>query len=60
MNENRQYLVVVKITSNGSEDRSFTPYDDPDVALRKFHDAFNVIGGGPKQIGAALLDFYMN
>lgn len=56
----RWYVVKVIITSSGSEDRSLTPYDDYDVALRKFHEAFNVIGGGPKKICATILDQWMN
>ena len=59
MNE-RYYLVVVKITSQGAEQRELTPYDDYDTCVRKFHEAFNVIGGGPKYIGATILDRGMN
>lgn len=51
------YLVSVKTLSNGtSEERAITPYDDMDVALRKFHEAFNTIGGGPRKICVMLLD----
>lgn len=56
----RYYLVVIKVTSQGAEERNLTPYDDYDTAVRKFHEAFNVIGGGPKYIGATILDRYMN
>ena len=55
MNE-RYYLVVVKVTSQGAEERNLTPYDNYDTAVRKFHEAFNVIGGGPKYIAATILD----
>ena len=54
--EERYYLVVVKVTSNGSEERNLTPYDDYNTALRKFHEAFNVIGGGPKYIAVTILE----
>lgn len=37
-----------------------TPYDNIDTALRKFHEAFNGIGGGPKKIVATLLDSNLN
>ena len=59
MNE-RYYVTVIKITSQGTEERSFTPYDDKDTAIRKFHEAFNVIGGGPKYIAAEVQDRYFN
>lgn len=52
----RYYLVVVKVLSTDTEDRQLTPYDDYNVALRKFHEAFNSIGGGPKYIAATILD----
>lgn len=58
--EQRWYVFKVLITSNGSEERSLTPYDDHDTALRKWHECFNTIGGGPKFISATLLDRYMN
>lgn len=51
----RYYLVVVKITSQDTEDRQLTPYDDKDTAYRKFHEAFASIGGGSKKISAMLL-----
>ena len=54
--EERVYLLVIKTLSSGAEERSLTPYDDQDTALRKFHEAFNVIGGGPTYIGACILD----
>lgn len=52
----RYYLIVVKITSQDTEDRSLTPYDDINTATRKFHEAFNSIGGGSKKISAMLLN----
>ena len=58
--DERYYLVVVKVTSQGAEERVLTPYDNYDTAVRKFHEAFNVIGGGPKYVGATILDKYMN
>ena len=58
--ENRWYVFKVTITSSGTEDRNLTPYDDHDTAIRKFHEAFNTIGGGPKYIAATVLDRYMN
>ena len=54
--EERYYLVVVKVTSQDAEERTLTPYDDKDTALRKFHEAFNVIGGGPKYIAATIIE----
>ena len=51
----RYYVLVVKILSNGNEDRSLTAYDDYDTALRKYHESFNTIGGGPRQIATCLL-----
>ena len=58
--EGRVYLITIKTLSSGNEERNMTPYDDPDAALRKFHEAFNVIGGGPTHIAAAILDNNMN
>lgn len=54
--EERYYLVVVKVASGGTEDRQLTPYDDYNTALRKFHEAFNSIGAGPKYIAATILE----
>lgn len=51
----RYYLATVKVTSSDTEDRNFTPYDDLNTATRKFHEAFNTIGGGSKKINAILL-----
>lgn len=58
--ENRYYVLSIKITSNGSEERNLTPYDNLDTAKRKYHEAFNTIGGGPKYIAAEVLDRYLN
>ena len=52
----RYYLIVVKITSQDTEERNLTPYDVKETALRKFHEAFNTIGGGSKKISVMLLD----
>ena len=57
---NRWYVVKVVINSNGTETRDFQPYDDNDVAIRKWHECFNTIGGGPKLISATILDRFMN
>ncbi len=57
---NKYYVVKVIITSSGAEDRNLSAYDDIDTATRKFHEAFNVIGGGPKRIAVTLLDTYLN
>lgn len=54
----RWYVLKITITSQGSEDRSLTPYDDFDTAQRKWHECFNVIGGGPQRISAVILDWY--
>ena len=56
----RYYLLTITIASTGTENRNLTPYDNIDTALRKFHEAFNVIGGGPKKIVATLLDSNLN
>lgn len=58
--DNRWYVVKVVINSNGSETREFTPYDSEDTAIRKWHECFNTIGGGPKLISATILDRFMN
>lgn len=57
---NRYYLVEVKITSNGTEDRQFTPYDVLETAQRKFHEALTGIGAGSRKISVALLDSNLN
>ena len=51
----RYYVLILKILSTGTEERSFTPYDNYNTAYRKFHEAFNTVGGGPKLIAVRLL-----
>ena len=58
--EGRYYVFSITLTSSGAEDRKLTPYDDLDTAQRKYHEAFNGIGGGPQFISCAILDRYMN
>lgn len=58
--EERVYLLTIKTVSSGTEERNLTPYDDANVALRKFHESFNVIGGGPTHIASAILDNDLN
>lgn len=50
------YVVIIKKLSNGSIDKSIASYDDKDTALRKYHEAFNVIGGGPKRITSMIIE----
>ena len=50
------YVVTIKTLSNGSIENTITKYDNKDTAIRKFHEAFNTIGGGPKRITAMLLE----
>ena len=57
---NRFYVVSITLTSSGTEDRKLTPYDDLTTATRKFHEAFNSIGAGPKRVCVTLLDTYLN
>ena len=52
----RYYLVSITTTSSGTEDRKLTPYDDYDTAIRKFHEAFNNVGAGPKKVLVLLID----
>lgn len=56
----RHYVLRATITSKGTEEREFTPYDNEDTALRKYYEAFKTIGGGPKQIIVVLLDEWLN
>ena len=58
--ENRWYVLKIVVNSSGTEERSLTPYDDKDTAIRKWHEIFNVIGGGPKFVSGTILDRYMN
>lgn len=56
----RYYLVNVTITSKGTEDRQFTPYDVLETAQRKFHEALTGIGAGSRKISVCLLDSNLN
>lgn len=56
----RYYILDVKLTSNDTETRNLTPYDDLTVAQRKYHEALTGIGAGSKRICVALLDTYLN
>lgn len=58
--ENTYYVLSITITSSGGEQRVLTPYNDIDVAKRKYHEAFAGIGAGPKFISAEVLDRYLN
>lgn len=57
---NRFYVVSITLTSSDTEDRKLTSYDDLTTATRKFHEAFNSIGAGPKRVCVTLLDTYLN
>lgn len=59
MNE-RWYVLVVKITSQDTEDRSFTPYTNKETAYRKYFEAMTGIGAGSKKITACLMDNDLN
>ncbi len=50
-----KYLVVVKTLSGGTDEKTITSYENDETLLRKFHEAFNVIGGGPTKIRAMIL-----
>ena len=54
------YLVNVTISSNGTEDRQFTPYDVLETAQRKYHEALTGIGAGSRKISVCLLDSNLN
>lgn len=54
------YVLSITVTSQGTEDRKFTPYTDKDIALRKFYEVFGSIGGGSKKITVLLLDSDLN
>ena len=58
--EERYYVLSITVTSSGAEDRKLTPYGDKNTAIRKYHEAFNGIGGGPTFISAEVLDKYLN
>lgn len=53
-------LVSVIINSKGTETREMTPYDDKDTAIRKFHEKFDTVGAGSKNISVLLLDDSLN
>ena len=50
------YLITLTTGSTGTTNRVLTPYNDKNTALRKFHEAFAGIGGGPTRITAILLE----
>lgn len=52
----KYYLVSIITNSQGTETRNLTPYDNKETALRKFHEAFNTIGAGSKEIYAELIE----
>jgi len=52
----KYYLISIITNSQGTETRNLTPYDNKETALRKFHEAFNSIGGGSKEIYAELIE----
>lgn len=54
------YVLSITVTSQGTEDRKFTPYSNKDTALRKFYEVFSGIGGGSKKITVLLLDNDLN
>ena len=58
--ENRYYVLKIQVNSSGAEERNLTPYDDLDTAKRKYHEAFNTIGAGPKLISVEIADRYLN
>ena len=58
--ENKWYVIKIVVTSSGGEERVITPYDNLDTAKRKYHEAFNTIGGGPKLISCEVVDRYFN
>ena len=58
--EGRYYVFKIVLNSQGTETRDLTPYDDINTAERKYHEAFNVIGGGPTFISCCVMDRYMN
>ena len=56
----RLYLETITITSNDTEQRALTPYDNEETAIRKYHETFAGVGAGPKFISARLHDKYNN
>ena len=57
---NRHYVLLTTITSQDTETREFTPYNDHVIALRKYHEALTGIGTGCKRLCVSLLDQYLN
>ncbi len=57
---NRFYVLKVTKTSQDTETRDFTPYDDPIIAKRKYHETLTSIGTGLKGIAVLLLDPWLN
>lgn len=56
----RIYLEVIQHNSQGAESRELTPYTNEETAIRKFHEAFSVVGAGPIFVSAVLHDKYHN
>ena len=52
----KYYLITIITNSQGTETRNLTHYGDKETALRKFHEAFNSIGAGSKEIYAELVE----
>ena len=52
----KYYLITIITNSQETETRNLTPYDNKETALRKFHEAFNTIGAGSKEIYAELIE----
>lgn len=52
----KYYLITIVTNSQGTETRNLTPYDNKETAMRKFHEAFNTIGAGSKEIYAELIE----
>lgn len=52
----KYYLITIITNSTETESRNLTPYDNKETALRKFHEAFNTIGAGSKEIYAELIE----
>ena len=50
------YVIVIKKLSSDTIEKSITSYDNKDTAFRKYHEAFNVIGGGPKRITSMVIE----
>lgn len=62
MNEinKRLYVLEITTTSQGTEERHFTPYDNTETAYRKFYEPLTKIGAGPKKIVVGLYDSDLN